>query len=151
MGATASTNSRTLTLLDTNIVIDAQNKGSPFYRWSNEVIADALETGGAAINAISLAELCAAENVKTENIESELALGGIEMLDLPAQAAHICGNAYVRYRKTREKSGGGRAPTIPLPDFFIGAHAELMGWPLATRDSERFRLYFPKVQLIEPR
>jgi predicted nucleic acid-binding protein len=139
-----------LTLLDTNVVIDAQNKGSPFYRWSNEVIVDALETGGAAINAIAFAELCAAENVKTENIESELARSGIEMLDLPARAANICGRAYLRYRKARKKSGAGRAPVILLPDFFIGAHAALMGWPLATRDPERFRLYFPGVQLIEP-
>ena len=32
---------------------------------------------------------------------------------------------------------------MPLPDFFIGAHAELMGWKLATRDVERYRIYFP--------
>jgi len=39
---------------------------------------------------------------------------------------------------------------MPLPDFFIGAHALVMGWKLATRDTERYRLYFPKVELIEP-
>jgi predicted nucleic acid-binding protein len=39
---------------------------------------------------------------------------------------------------------------VPLPDFFIGAHAELMRWKLATRDVERYRLYFPAVELIEP-
>ncbi|HAK06532.1 MAG TPA: DNA-binding protein, partial [Spartobacteria bacterium] len=50
----------------------------------------------------------------------------------------------------RKKSGGGDAPLTPLPDFFIGAHAELMGWKLATRDPERFRLYFERVELIEP-
>jgi predicted nucleic acid-binding protein len=37
-----------------------------------------------------------------------------------------------------------------LPDFFVGALAELMGWKLATRDMERYRLYFPDVELIEP-
>jgi len=26
----------------------------------------------------------------------------------------------------------------------------LMGWKLATRDPERFRLYFERVELIEP-
>jgi hypothetical protein len=25
-----------------------------------------------------------------------------------------------------------------------------MGWPLATRDTERYRRYFPNVKLIEP-
>jgi predicted nucleic acid-binding protein len=75
---------------------------------------------------------------------------GIAILDLPVAAAAICGRAYRRYRVARKKSGGGEALSMPLPDFFIGAHAELMGWKLATRDSERFRLYFPDVELIEP-
>ena len=44
----------------------------------------------------------------------------------------------------------GKASSVPLPDFFIGAHAELMGWKLATRDVERYRRYFPAVELIEP-
>jgi predicted nucleic acid-binding protein len=39
---------------------------------------------------------------------------------------------------------------MPSPDFFIGAHAKLMGWELATRDVERFRIYFPAVEVIEP-
>ena len=40
---------------------------------------------------------------------------------------------------------------VPLPDFFTGAHVELMGWKLATRDVERYRIYFPAVELIEPK
>ena len=62
----------------------------------------------------------------------------------------ICARAYTRYRSARRRSGGGQAPRTPLPDFFIGAHAELLGWKLATRDTERYRLYFPKVELLEP-
>jgi len=37
-----------------------------------------------------------------------------------------------------------------LPDCFIGAHAEVMGYSLATADASRFRTYFPKVPLITP-
>jgi predicted nucleic acid-binding protein len=37
-----------------------------------------------------------------------------------------------------------------LPDFFIGAHAQIMGWPLATADEGRFRTYFPSVILRTP-
>ena len=62
----------------------------------------------------------------------------------------FCARAYTRYRLTRRRSGGGDAPHVPLPDFFIGVHAELMGWKLATRDVERYRFYFPAVELIEP-
>ena len=37
-----------------------------------------------------------------------------------------------------------------LPDFYIGAHAAVAGWPLLTRDASRYRSYFPKVHLIAP-
>jgi hypothetical protein len=39
---------------------------------------------------------------------------------------------------------------MPLPDFFIGAQAEIMGWKIATRDQERFKRYFSKVALLAP-
>jgi predicted nucleic acid-binding protein len=38
----------------------------------------------------------------------------------------------------------------PLPDFFIGAHAQVMGWTLATADESRFTTYFPSVRLLTP-
>jgi predicted nucleic acid-binding protein len=37
-----------------------------------------------------------------------------------------------------------------LPDFYIGAHAAVMQWPLLTRDAIRYRSYFPSVRLIAP-
>jgi predicted nucleic acid-binding protein len=139
-----------LILLDTNVVIDAQNEGSPFYTWSNQVIADGLCTDGVGINAITLAELCSAARVDSEKVQNELHSADIRIIDLPARAAPICGRAYRHYRLTRARSGKGKAPSVPLPDFFIGAHAELMGWTVATRDVERYRIYFPTVELIKP-
>jgi hypothetical protein len=137
-------------LLDTNVVIDAQNEGSPFYTWSNQVIAEGISTDGVGINALTLAELCSAARVDSEIVQAELQTAAIGIIDLPARAGAICGCAYRRYRLTRARSGGGKAPSVPLPDFFIGAHAELMGWKLAKRDVERYRTYFPAIELIEP-
>jgi predicted nucleic acid-binding protein len=39
---------------------------------------------------------------------------------------------------------------VPLPDFFIGAHAQLNGWELVTNDPDRVRNYFPAVRLVTP-
>lgn len=136
-------------LVDSNVVIDARISKSPYHRWAEEVIADALSTTGIALNAIVFAELCVGQE-DHKSIEGQLIARGLKIIDIPAAAAPICARAYTRYRLARKHSGGGAAPTIPLPDFFIGAHAELMGWPLATRDTERYRRYFPNVKLIEP-
>jgi len=38
----------------------------------------------------------------------------------------------------------------PLPDFYIGAHAESERLPLLTRDPARYRRYFPKLRLLAP-
>jgi predicted nucleic acid-binding protein len=136
-------------LFDTNVVIDARDQRFAKGAWAADLVAEAVGSGGAAVNAIGLAELCVGQP-EGADVESELLAAGFMILDLPAAASLICGRAYTKYRLARRRSGGGRAPRAPLPDFFIGAHAELMGWPLATRDRERYRRYFPNVKLIEP-
>jgi predicted nucleic acid-binding protein len=56
----------------------------------------------------------------------------------------LAGKVYRTYRKR----GGTRRS--PLPDFFIGAHAAVAGYHLLTRDAQRYRTYFPNLQLITP-
>jgi predicted nucleic acid-binding protein len=41
-------------------------------------------------------------------------------------------------------------PTLPLPDFFIGAHAAVAELALLARDIGRYRTHFPTVHLIAP-
>jgi predicted nucleic acid-binding protein len=63
---------------------------------------------------------------------------------LSFEAAFAAGKAFMEYRRR----GGLR--TSPLPDFYIGAHAEVAGYDLLTRDTRRYRTYFPNVRLIAP-
>jgi predicted nucleic acid-binding protein len=63
---------------------------------------------------------------------------------LPFSAAWPAAQAYKRYRK----AGGPRISI--LPDFYIGAHAQVEGLTLITRDAARYRTYFPSVDLIAP-
>jgi len=44
--------------------------------------------------------------------------------------------------------GGSREAV--LPDFLIGAHAEVAGLSLLTRDPRRVRSEFPSVRIISP-
>jgi hypothetical protein len=136
-------------LLDTNVIIDAHYGIGSDRVHARDLISSAIIDSGAAINCITLAELYAGPR-RGEEIEDDMRQTGIVVLDLPAGAAAVCGRAYSRYRLARARSAGGKAPSVPLPDFFIGAHAELMGWKLATRDVERYRIYFPAVELVEP-
>jgi predicted nucleic acid-binding protein len=136
-------------LLDTNVVIDARDSTQPNHAWAVAQILTAVTSEGAGINTVTLAELCVGSH-QPEDLAPEIRKLGIEILDLPAVTAMLCGQAYRRYLAARRKSGGSTAPKIPLPDFFIGAHAEIMGWKLATRDTERMARYFPRVVLLTP-
>lgn len=137
-------------LLDTNVVIDARDSAQPDHDWAVAQVESAIMSEGAGINTVTLTELCAG-SPKPEEVALEIKKLGLEIFDLPAALAATCGRAYRHYLIARRASGGGAAPKIPLPDFFIGAHAEIMGWKLATRDTERIVRYFPKVKLVTPK
>ena len=94
-----------------------------------------------AINPIIFSEV----SVKIDSIELvNTSLSYFKRLDLPYEAAFLAGKAFMAYIKRK----GGK--TSPLPDFFIGAHASILGIPLITRDTSRYRTYFPKLELISP-
>ncbi len=139
-----------MTLFDTSVILDALENDSEFYKWAFNLILEAAATDGAAVNAVTVAELCAGDRDPTV-VKADLQNWDLQVLDIPAAAAPVCGKAHRRYAISRKTSGGGDAPKTPLPDFFIGAHAEIMGWKLATRDSERIAKYFPKVVLVTPK
>jgi predicted nucleic acid-binding protein len=137
-------------LFDTSVILDALDKSSEHFDWASKLIIDAAAEDGAAVNAVTVAELCAGDR-DPESVEADLLNWDLHVLDIPAAAAAVCGKAHRRYATMRRTSGGGVAPKIPLPDFFIGAHAEIMRWKLATRDAERIARYFPKVHLLTPK
>ena len=136
-------------LFDTNVILDAMDKKSGYFEWSLNLLVESAAADHAAVNAVTVAELCAGDR-EPESVMADLLNWDLHILDIPAAAAAACGKAHRRYKLARRASGGGVAPRIPLPDFFIGAHAETMRWQLATRDSERIAKYFPKVVLLTP-
>jgi predicted nucleic acid-binding protein len=132
-----------MTLVDTNIVLDILTDDPTWLDWSVEQIDQCRRSGLLHINEAAYAEL----SVQAES-EAQLqrALGelSIQLERTPIAALYVAGQAFRRYRA----AGGPR--TSVLPDFFIGAHAQVMGVPILTRDVRRYRSYFPKVRLIAP-
>lgn len=129
-------------LLDTNVLIDLAVTG-PWQAWSQEAFAQALESGGVAVNPLIFCEL--AKNYhRAEELDAAYPHAVFQRLDLPWEACFAAGQAHLRYRQ----AGGKRDRT--LPDFLIGAHALTAGLTLVTRDAARYRTYFPALRLVEP-
>ena len=137
-------------LLDTDVLIYASEGASPYCPWARETIAEAVAGDGAVANAVCLAELCVGD-AEPDSVAERLRSWGIVIADVPAAAAEVCAAAYRQFRERRARESGKAAPAMPLPDFFIGAHAQVMDWELATADASRFRACFPGVRLKTPR
>jgi predicted nucleic acid-binding protein len=138
-----------MTLFDTSVIIDARDPASPWHRWAQERIAEAVSADGAGVNVVVLSEASVrAEN--PEQVADSLEAIGIKLLPLPVSAATPAAKAFGVYLEKLRKDGKERTNKIPLPDFLIGAHAESEGLKLVTRDPDRVRTYFPKVELVVP-
>jgi len=130
------------TLVDSSVLLDIMAP-SAWRDWSEQQLADVLEQGEAAINQVIYAEIAVGFATR-QRLERALQNAGIKRLALPWAAAWRVAQAFTDYRR----AGGPR--TLPLPDFFIGAHAEVAGLKLLTRDPARIRTYFSEVELIAP-
>jgi predicted nucleic acid-binding protein len=75
---------------------------------------------------------------------------GVVLLDLPARTSQRCAQTFAGFLENRRKQTAPAIPKIPLPDFFIGAHAAFLNIPLATADVGRYSSYFPEIRLITP-
>jgi predicted nucleic acid-binding protein len=79
-----------------------------------------------------------------ETLDARIADLKLMLLELPRAALFLAGHAFRMYRR----AGGGKGGV--LPDFFIGAHAAVLGCAILTRDAARYRAYFPTVELLTP-
>ena len=131
------------------MLIDAFDPSAHLHAWASELIRDGLLGEGVAINPVILAELCVGD-LRPETVAARLETLGVVILDLPSAASIRCAQAYAAYLENRRKQNTPEAPKVPLPDFFIGAHAAFLSLPLATADLNRYQTYFPEIKLVSP-
>ncbi|HUG12449.1 MAG TPA: type II toxin-antitoxin system VapC family toxin [Opitutaceae bacterium] len=130
-------------MLDTNVLLDILTGDARWLEWSTAQFREASKEGLIPINPIIYAELSAAFETQ-EELDHWLRPEIFKRLPLPFEAGFRASRAFLAYRE----AGGNK--TSPLPDFYIGAHAEHSGYTLVTRDPKRYRTYFPEVVVISP-
>jgi predicted nucleic acid-binding protein len=132
-----------MTLVDSNVVLDVVTNDARWADWSQAQLEQAAAAGSLIINDVIYAEISTRYRT-IEAVDAMLEELDIDVAKIPRDALFLAGKAYLRYRAT----GGVR--TGVLSDFFIGAHAAVEQRPLLTRDAQRYRTYFPTVELITP-
>ena len=132
-----------MVLVDTNVIVDVWQDHSEWFDWSAAQLRAQSQVHELAINPIIYAELSLNyESIETLNARvADLALTFLEM---PRASLFLAGQAFLKYRR-----GGGSKSGV-LPDFFIGAHAAILGCAILTRDAARYYTYFPTVELLTP-
>jgi len=128
-------------LVDTNVIADVLHNDPVWADWAAKQLTE--HENELFINPLIYAELCYRASSPTQ-VNDIVAGLGLQYLELPLPALFLAAQAYRRYRQR------GGVKTAPLPDFFIGAHAEAAGLTLLTRDKNRYATYFPAAQLICP-
>ncbi|MBA3595832.1 MAG: type II toxin-antitoxin system VapC family toxin [Methylibium sp.] len=130
-------------LIDTNVLVDVLEDDPDWANWSVRQLRAQSQVHELLINPVIYSEL----SLTFESVEAlDEAIGGmgLEIRELPRPALFLAGKAFVKYRRA-----GGRKSNV-LADFFIGAHAAVLGCAILTRDVRRYRGYFPSVALIAP-
>lgn len=130
-------------LVDSSVLIDLLEDQARWRTWSEQALLRASSADDLAINVLIYAEI-SRSFASAAKVDAFLRSTAIAVEAIPVAAAFAAARAHQTYRD----AGGARTAT--LPDFFIGAHAAVAGWPLLTRDAKRVRTYFPGLKLIVP-
>lgn len=131
------------TLIDANVLIDIFANDAVWRNWSAQQVTLARQSGDLVINPIIYAEIAAAFPTQ-RRLDDALGPERYRRENLPWEAAFNAGRAFLAYRRA------GGVKRSPLPDFYIGAHAEVKGYTLLTRDQARYRRSFPMLKIVSP-
>ncbi|MGH8526731.1 MAG: type II toxin-antitoxin system VapC family toxin [Gammaproteobacteria bacterium] len=130
-------------LVDTNVLVDVLEDEPEWADWSIRQLRAQSKLHPLAINPVIYAELSLTFST-VEALDEIVENLGLAVMELPRPALFLAGKAFMRYRRQ-----GGKKNNV-LADFFIGAHAAVLGCPVLTRDPRRYRTYFPSVRLVTP-
>ena len=129
--------------IDSCVLLDLFTDDPNWAEWSESVLEKYSQTNTLYINSIVYTEISIGFK-KIEEVETAITELDIKVLEMPREALFLTGKVFLQYRKNHGTK------TSPLPDFFIGAHTAVSKFDLITRDTSKYKTYFPQVKLIHP-
>lgn len=131
-------------LVDTNVWVDCIDTESAWHEWAVEQLQLRSARAPLHVNLIIYTELLV-PGPDVAALDEMLDVYDVMRSNLPWACAALAAKAFGIYRRR----GGTRL--LPLPDFFIGAHAAVANLSLLTRDPAGYATYFPRLSLIGPK
>lgn len=132
-------------LVDTNIVIALLDDGNIFHPWARDQVATLMASSPPLILPdIVYSEVSVAMQTQDE-MDRAIGVLGFDRLHPSDAALFRAGKAFKRYR---EENNGAKLGV--LPDYIIGAMAEVLNIPLLTANPKDFVGYFPEIKVIKP-
>jgi len=129
--------------VDSCVLLDLFTDDPKWADWSEKILGIYSQTNTLYINSIVYTEVSIGFN-RIEEVEHAINQVGVTVLEIPREALFLAGKVFLNYRKNK----GTKSST--LPDFFIGAHASVSSFDLITRDTAKYKTYFPNIKLICP-
>jgi len=132
-----------ISAIDSNVLLDILIPNEAFADASTAAIEDAALNGSLVVSDIVYAEICIqfATQRECDHFFNSNEIR-VEPLD---RSAHFLASRIWRGYRAR----GGKRNRI-LPDFLIGAHAQIQANRLISRDRGFYRTLFPKLSLVDP-
>lgn len=129
--------------VDSCVLLDLFTDDPKWANWSEKILGIYSRTNTLYINSIVYTEVSIGFN-RIEEVEHAIDQVGVTVLEIPREALFLAGKVFLNYRKNK----GTKSST--LPDFFIGAHASVSSFDLITRDTAKYKTYFPNIKLVCP-
>jgi predicted nucleic acid-binding protein len=130
-------------LVDTNVWVDCIDTASSWHEWAVTQLQLRSERAPLHVNLVIYTELLV-PGPDVSALDELLDVYDVKRSSLPWACAALAAKAFGLYRRR----GGIRL--LPLPDFFIGAHAAVANLSVLTRNPAGYSTYFPRLALIGP-